>query len=164
MRTFFTGAISALMLGSVLMLSPGMSPAVAAEGKAAIDARLKLMKGDILKPYLAIKKYAKEGAGTAADVAKNAAMLSAAASKITALFPKGSGRGDFDDKTTRALPKIWQDWKGFEAAAARLGAEASKLAAVAASGDAAAIGAQFGMVGKNGCGGCHKPFRGAKVK
>ena len=30
---------------------------------------------------------------------------------------------------------------------------------VAAGGDKAAIAAQFGVMGKSGCGGCHKNFR-----
>ena len=43
-------------------------------------------------------------------------MLCAESSKkIPSLFPKGTGRGDFPDKTTRALPKIWEDMAGFQA-------------------------------------------------
>ncbi len=38
-------------------------------------------------------------------------------------------------------------------------AEAEKLMTVAAGGDKAAIAAQFGAMGKSGCGGCHKKFR-----
>ncbi len=164
MVKFTRTMVWALVLG-VIALSPLTSvPAVAAEGMTAIEMRIKFMKTDILKPFKAIKKFVKEGKGSAADVAENARKISAAAGKIAALFPKGTARGDFDEKTTRALPKIWQDWKGFEAAAVTLADESAKLAMVAAGGDAAAIGAQFGATGKMGCGGCHKPFRGAKVK
>lgn len=163
MRTFFMGAIAALAMGSVLTISQGISPAHA-DGHAVIEKRIAYMKNDILKPFLTIKGFVKDGKGSAADVAKAATALSAAAGGIVADYPKGSGRGDHDDKVTRALPKIWEDWAGFEKAAAALGAEAAKLASVAAGGDKDAIGAQFGMVGKNGCGGCHKPFRGEKVK
>ena len=42
--------------------------------------------------------------------------------------------------------------------------ESAKLAKVADGGDKDAIVKQIGMTGKIGCGGCHKPFRGAKVK
>jgi cytochrome c556 len=164
MRTLFMGAIAALVMGSVLMISQGTSPAVAADGKAVIEKRVKFMRTNILKPFLVIKGFVKDGKGTAADVAKAATALSAAAHGIAPGFPKGTARGDYDAKVTRALPSIWKDWEGFEKAAGVLAAESAKLAAVAAGGDAAAIAAQFGMTGKHGCGGCHKPFRGDKVK
>lgn len=163
MRTVVTSAIAALVMGSMLMISAGTGTAAAA-GKADIEKRVAFMKTDILKPFLVVKGFVKEGKGTAADVAKAATALSAAAGGISKGYPKGTARGDFDAKLTRALPKIWEDWNGFEAAAKRLAAESAKLATVAAGGDAGAIAAQFGMTGKNGCGGCHKPFRGEKVK
>lgn len=164
MRIIFTGAIAALAMGSVLMISQGISPATAADGTAVIEKRIGYMKKDILKPFLMIMGFVKDGKGSAADVAKAATALSAAAHGIAPLFPKGTGRGDHDAKVTRALPSIWKDWNGFENAGGVLAAEAAKLASVAAGGDAAAIAAQFGNTGKFGCGGCHKPFRGEKVK
>lgn len=164
MRTLFTAAIAALAMGSVLLISLATSPAMAADGKAAIEKRVKHMRTDILKPFLMIKGFVKDKKGTAADVAKAASALSAAAHGIVAGYPKGTARGDYDAKVTRALPAIWKDWAGFEKAAGVLAAEAAILAKVAAGGDAAAIAAQFGATGKHGCGGCHKPFRGDKVK
>jgi len=161
MRTL-TGTILAAF--ALVVIAAASSPVTAMSGKDAIDKRIAHMKKDILGPWKVIKKYAKEGEGTASNVAENALALAKAAGGITANFPKGTGRGDFDDKVTRALPKIWEDWKGFEAAADVLAAEATKLAAVADGGDKDAIVAQFGKTGKLGCGGCHKPFRGAKVK
>lgn len=157
-----TGTILAAF--AVAAISVAGSPATAMDGKDAIEKRVALMKGNILKPYLVIKKFVSDGAGTAGDVAESARKLSAAAKEITPLFPKGTSRGEFDEKMTRALPKIWEDWKTFEGTAAALGVEAAKLASVAEGGDKDAIAAQFGMIGKNGCGACHKPFRGAKVK
>ena len=157
-------AIVALSLGAVAMGSMNSGPVMATENQAAIEKRLKFYRNDILKPLLAIKKFVKEGEGTAAEVVTNARLIGAAAQNIKTLFPKGTSRGDFDAKITRALPKIWEDWKGFEAAARTLAAEAAKLASVAEKGDIFDIDNQFGALGKNGCGGCHKPFRGAKVK
>ena len=148
---------------AVFFLAAG-DPATAMSGKETIDKRKAFMKEKILKPYLVAKKFTKNGEGTAADVASAARALSAAAADITKYYPKGTGRGDFDDKVTRALPKIWEDWAEFQKAAGVLGAEAAKLASVADGGDKDAIAAQFGKTGKMGCGGCHKPFRGAKVK
>lgn len=161
MRTL-TGTILAAF--ALVVIAAAGSPVSAMSGKDAIDKRIAHMKKDILKPYLVAKKYAKEGEGTASSVATNARALAEAAAHITDNFPKGTARGDFDPKVTRALPKIWEDWKGFQAAAGTLGLEASKLAAVADGGNKDAIVAQFGKTAKLGCGGCHKPFRGAKVK
>lgn len=153
-----------VLLGAALMLSLAGTPAAAAEGKEAIEKRIALMKNGVLKNYLYAKNYAKEGKGTAAGVAEHALLLNEASKQVVALFPKGTGRGDFDDKTTRSLPKIWEDWDGFKKAAEGLTRESAKLAEVAAGGDKDAIAAQFAQTGKIGCGGCHKPFRGAKVK
>jgi cytochrome c556 len=164
MRTFFTAAIAALAMGSVLLISQGTGTAIAADGKAVIEKRVNHMRTDILKPFLVIKGFVKDGKGSAADVAKAATALSAAAHGITAGYPKGTARGDYDAKVTRALPAIWKDWAGFEKAAGVLAAEAAVLANVAAGGDAGEIAAQFGSTGKHGCGGCHTPFRGDKVK
>lgn len=118
----------------------------------------------ISKNWKPIKAYAKKGSGTPADVIKHATVINASSKKINALFPKGSGRGDFSDKETRALPAIWKDWKGFEKATSALDQESAKLIKIAGSGDKSAIAKQVGAMGKKGCGGCHKPFRGAKVK
>jgi cytochrome c556 len=161
------GKLTHFVAGAVILgaLIAGMSgPVVALEGVAAIEARVKFMKNDILGPFKVIKGYVKKGMGSAADVAAAARKINAVATKIPGLFPKGTSRGEFDAKTTRALPKIWQDWKGFEAAAGVLAKESMTLAKTADGGDKAAIGKQFGMMGKMGCGGCHKPFRGAKEK
>lgn len=138
--------------------------ASAADGKEAIEKRVSLMKNGILKNYLYAKNFVNDGKGTAPGVFAHAHLLNDAVKQIVALFPKGTGRGDYDDKITRALPKIWEDWDGFKKAADALEHESAKLAEVAAAGDKDAIAAQFGQVGKIGCGGCHKSYRGAEVK
>jgi cytochrome c556 len=153
-----------VLMGAALTVSVASTTAVAADGKATIEKRIALMKSGVLKNYLYAKKFVKDGKGTPAGVAAHAHLLNDASTQIVAMFPKGTGRGDFDDKTTRALPKIWEDWDGFKKAAEALTRESAKLAEVAAGGDKDAIAAQFGQTGKLGCGGCHKPFRGAKVK
>lgn len=153
--------LSAVAIVGLLMLS---TPSSAASGEAAIEARIDLMRKDVLQNWKPITAYAKEGKGSPADVARRAKALSAAAAKIPALFPRGTARGDFPDKVTRALPAIWRDWAGFEKATKALVDESAKLSKIAGGGDKSAIIMQIGMTGKNGCGGCHKPFRGAKVK
>jgi len=49
-------------------------------------------------------------------------------------------------------------------AAGVLAAESTKLAAAAKAGDKDAIAKAAGDVGKLGCGGCHKTYRGDKPK
>ena len=88
-------------------------------------------------------------------VAAHANSINALSKTVTAAFPKGTDNGSYK---TAALPKIWEDWAGFEKAAQALDAASANLASVAASGDKQKIAAAFGDLGK-ACGGCHKPYR-----
>lgn len=155
-----TGFVGAAAVAAVLMMPAGSPDAAGAE--AIIKDRKAVMK-EISKNWKPVKAYAK-GKGTPADVAKHAAAIEAAAKKIPALFPKGSGRPNYPDDVTRALPSIWNDWKGFEKVSKVMVEESAKLVKVAKAGNKEAIVQQIGLTGKLGCGACHKPFRGAKVK
>lgn len=73
---------------------------------------------------------------------------------LQALYPAGSGTG-----ATRALPTIWTDPAGFEAARNTIVAALGTLRTAAASGDLAATQAAFGQVGA-ACAACHRAFRG----
>lgn len=151
-------------LGVLVVAFFAVTGTASAVDMSIIDKRKDVMKNVVLKNFKVIKGYVKKGQGSAADVARAASALAAVAPKIPALFPKGTGRPSVDAKKTRAKADIWQDWKKFEAASKTLETEAAKLASVAAGGDKDAINAQFVVTGKKGCGGCHKPFRGPKVK
>ncbi len=59
---------------------------------------------------------------------------------------------------TRATEEIWKNWDKFVAAAAAHKKESAALAALALSGDSAAIRAQMKKVGDS-CGRCHFSFR-----
>lgn len=140
------------------VLAGGVAPATLADGsvQGAIDFRESVMttfkwymgpmgamaKGKI--PFdVALFRSRAEGLAIATrlDVAEG--------------FPQGSiGESE-------ARPEIWQDWDGFKAAYETLRNEAEKLQQVAATGDEAAIKAQFAETGKQ-CGGCHKKFREKK--
>ena len=69
------------------------------------------------------------------------------------MFPAGSDKGE-----TKALPAIWTDMPGFQAASKAADAAYDKLAVAAGSGDLAAVTAAFGDTGK-ACGACHDKFR-----
>jgi cytochrome c556 len=95
--------------------------------------------------------------GTNRPVMVGAAQTMATTAREQAkLCPAGSGPGA--GVKTDALPAIWSDRATFDAAMNRLIAESTKLAAVAGSGDAAAITAQLKATGAT-CAACHKQFR-----
>jgi cytochrome c556 len=131
---------------------------------AVIKQRIELMRKDVLGNFKVVKAYVKDGKGSMADIETAAKGIQAAAGKIPALFPKGTGRPDVDDKTTRSLAKIWDDWGTFEKAAQAMGAHAGHIAMYAAQENADEVKKHFGLMGKEGCGACHKPFRGPKAE
>jgi len=122
-----------------------------------IKERRALMKdnGGNLKGIIG---YLKKGMGTPADVARRAEAIAANAAKMPTLFPKGTSLADGVGETG-AKPAIWEDKAKFDAAAGTLKKLASALAATARTGDKKAIAMAISTVGKQGCGGCHKPFR-----
>ncbi len=101
--------------------------------------------------------------GNNIDMELRAQAIGGQAARLMRFFPKGTSLADGVGKT-RAKAAIWTDWAGFEAAAAKLGRLAGALETAAASGDKAKIGAALTALGKQGCGGCHKSFRGKKQK
>ncbi len=107
----------------------------------------------------AIKAFALEGKGTAADIARRAGEIGAIAAKIPGMFPDGTEMNGAEDSKYRAKPEIWLDWENFKKSAAKLESESKALAAAAGTGDRQAVAAAFKSLGKNGCSGCHKEFR-----
>ncbi len=69
------------------------------------------------------------------------------------LFPEGTETGE-----TNALPKLWEDKAGFEAALRDSIAAADDMIAAAETGDMPTIIGALQALGKT-CGGCHKPYR-----
>ena len=65
MRKPITIISAALVLGAISLGLMNSGIVLAASGKEAIDERVAFMRNNILKPYLAIKKFAKEDLGTA---------------------------------------------------------------------------------------------------
>jgi cytochrome c556 len=90
--------------------------------------------------------------GPTAPAVEQAAKLKTLGAAFIKLFPAGS------DKDTKALPAVWTDWAGFQAANNAAEATFDKLAVAAGSGDMAALTAAFADTGK-ACGACHDKFR-----
>jgi cytochrome c556 len=91
--------------------------------------------------------------GNVAPVVQHAAKLKELELAFVKMFPAGSDKGE-----TKALPVIWTDMAGFQAASKNADAAFDKLAVAAGSGDLAAVTAAFGEAGKT-CGACHDKFR-----
>ena len=98
-----------------------------------------------------------EGRGSADKAAAAAAAIADTAPTLPSLFPAGSGMDALEESESKEI--IWEEWDEFVAAAERLGEKAAALQAALSAGDESGIGAAFGDLGKNGCGGCHRKFR-----
>jgi len=144
-RNIFVAGIAVAVIGA------GVAATQPAYADAVKDRRA-LMKSQS-KAGKALKKAAK--AGDTAAAKKQAMILVGTADRLLGLFPKGTDRGMLGAKATRAKPEIWKDWDTFKKKAGALKSVAMKVAA----GDLAAAK----KIGK-ACGGCHKLFRGKKVK
>jgi cytochrome c556 len=149
-RIGFAAAAVALAVGF------GAVGVVAQDKEAQIQTRRDTMKRQG-KDFKAIQDYVK-GEGDQAGAEKAIADLQSIAPKIVSLFPVGTGMDAFPGKTG-AKPEIWKEWDKFKTIPATLEGLEEKLAAAIKSGDKAAVGAQLGDTGKNGCGACHTPYR-----
>ncbi|HEV8028886.1 MAG TPA: cytochrome c [Stellaceae bacterium] len=138
------------------VIGAGAISGFAEDKEAVIKERRDAMKrqGDDLK---AISEYAKGDGDQATATAKINDLLTLNP-KIVDLFVPGTGMDAFPGKTG-AKPEIWKEWDKFKTLPAGLKTEEEKLAAAIKSGDKGAVGAQLAETGKNGCGGCHTPYR-----
>jgi cytochrome c556 len=91
--------------------------------------------------------------GDVKTVVASAAKLKQLENAFEKMFPAGSDKGE-----TKALPTVWSDSAGFQAASKAADAAYDKLAVAAGSGDLAAVTAAFGDTGK-ACGACHDKYR-----
>lgn len=145
------GTALALVFGAAVVAHASSQDDTIKQRQAAMKDIGAQMK--IIKNYLG-------GDGTSADVAASAAKINAHAKTTGGLFPPNTAPGASGVSVeTEALPKIWEDPEGFAKAFSVLEAESAKLEEVAATDDPEAIGTQFGAMGKNACGGCHKVYR-----
>ena len=88
-----------------------------------------------------------------------AATVNTLATGLPTWFPRGRGREA--RPKSEAKPAIWTDAAAFQAAAANLQVQASKLNQVAMGGDMGAVKAQFRSTGA-ACKACHDKFRQEK--
>lgn len=127
-------------------------------GRKAADQRHENFE-QLGKTFKILKDELANDAPDKATLIKASASVKDRSLKLPHWFPKGSGK-EVQPKS-EALPGIWTDPAGFNAAATKLQVEAGKLATVAASGNVEATRAQFQTTGQ-ACGGCHKVYREKK--
>lgn len=92
------------------------------------------------------------------EVAKAAAAIATVAnSGLGALYAPGTDR-DVGGEKTRLKPEFFQEPEKVREIAVNFNTQANEMAKVAATGDAKAIGAQFGKLGE-ACKACHDRYR-----
>jgi cytochrome c556 len=147
---------SAVLLTSVFATSAwGTTPTPTPQ--QVVDSRIEDMK------KLGGNVKAASQAATPAEAKAKIAEAIAFSQSIVSRFPKGTGIGDTGVTKSRALQDIWTKPAEFKAAADALTAILKDVDAALGTGDKAKIDAAFAKVGKDGCGGCHKPFRGPEI-
>ncbi len=132
---------------------------VLADGHMAVIKERKALMKTVGKSNKVIKKY-KKGKASADEAIKAARALRKAinASLDKALYPKGSTRPDVAAKKTRAKAKLLAEWDGYVKAGKKTAKRATEFIKLVKAGDAGAKKVKLS------CGGCHKPYRGKKVK
>lgn len=141
-KTLMVAVVGALVAGgATLALAQGDVIKQRQENRKETAAAMRSIKGVI------------DSKGDVKTVVEAAAKMKALENAFDKMFPPGSDKGD-----TKALPTVWTDMAGFEAASKNADAAYDKLAMAAGSGDLAAVTAAFDATGK-ACGACHTKYR-----
>ena len=133
-------AAGAMVGGATIALAQADVVKERQENRKQAGAAMRAIKGII------------DAKGATAGAVEQAAKLKTLEAAFVKMFPAGS------DKDTKALPVVWTDWAGFQAASKNADAAFDKLAVAAGSGNMEALTAAFGDAGK-ACGACHDKFR-----
>ena len=134
-------AAGAMVSGATIALAQADVIKERQENRKQTAATMRAIKGII------------DAKGPTAGAVAEAAKLKTLEAAFVKLFPAGSDKGE-----TKALPTVWSDMAGFQAASKNADAAFDKLLVAAGSGDMAALTAAFADTGK-ACGACHDKFR-----
>jgi cytochrome c556 len=137
------GALAAgtMVGGATIAMAQGDVIAQRKDNRKQAAAAMRAIKGIV------------DSKGPTAGAVEQAAKLKTLEAAFVKMFPAGSDKGE-----TRALPVIWTDWAGFQAASKASDAAYDKLAVAAGSGNAEALATAFADTGKT-CGACHQKFQ-----
>ncbi len=128
----------------------------AAQKEGLVKDRIDFMKAQAADNK-AINDYAK-GMATKEQATTAINDLITRSTKIAAMFPAGTSSKDLPGKSN-AKPEIWSDFDRFAGIAKVLHDTAMKEAELIKTGSPEDVGKAQADLGKNGCGGCHGPFR-----
>jgi cytochrome c556 len=148
--------VAAVAAAGIAALATGV---VAQDKAAAVKARQDFMKAQAADTK-AINDYAK-GMASKADAEKAIADLQARNGKILALFVPGTSMSDMPG-VSYLKPAAFTEKDKLAEAVANLKTLEDKTAGVIKTGTPADVAAAAGDLGKNGCGGCHTPYRERK--
>ncbi len=128
----------------------------------AIKDRIANFK-EIGTAFKAIRDELKASSPSMPTLQNAARRIESYGSKIPTWFPPGTGREAQSENVpkeekTHAKPEVWTQRADFEETHRKFLAEAKKMNAVAQTGDAAAVAAQFKALGE-GCKNCHQTFK-----
>ena len=141
-KTLMVAVVGALVAGgATLALAQADVIKERQENRKQVAAAMRTVKGVV------------ESKGDTKAVVEAAAKMKTLENAFVKLFPPGSDKGD-----TKALPTVWSDTAGFQAASKNAEAAYDKLAVAAGSGDLAAVKEAFDNTGK-ACGACHTKYR-----
>jgi cytochrome c556 len=138
----------------------GASAGWAQDANTTVNQRQDHMKAQS-KALGAVKAYV-EGKGDLDAARAGGAELVSLTANIPVLFPQQTGMAEYPGKSY-AKPDIWAQWDKFNEAAQQAHARVVALNAALLSGDKQAVTAAYQAVGKEGCTGCHTPFRQPKT-
>jgi cytochrome c556 len=147
------------------LISALVALSVGAGAGYALEAFAQAKPDVLVKQRQAVMTLQGKYFGPMAAMAQGKAPYNAATVQRNAGFLDNLSRmawDGFDASTkgekSRALPAVFENKAKFDEAGARLENESSRLVAVSAKGDEAAVKAQILTVGKT-CGACHQDFR-----
>jgi len=126
---------------------------------AAVITERRMAMRELSGSMKKIVGYMKKNGGGPADVKAAAMKIEEIAKVIPGLFPAGTGMAAYEG-ATGAKPEVFSDAAGFEKVSMTMASLAADLAKAAGDGASKSdLGAKFGMIGKQGCGGCHRTYR-----
>ena len=150
-RLLCSAVVAALLAPAVFLVDAGASEPSAKELMHARHEHYEEL-GDAFK---VVRDQSKASKPDMAAIKTAAKFVGEAAAEQAKWFPAGTGP---ETGKTQALAEIWAKPEEFKAAMKKFSDAAPKLTAAANAGDANAVKAAFGDVGK-ACKGCHEQFR-----
>jgi cytochrome c556 len=155
-----SGIRVAAMAAALGVVVAGAGVTWAQDAATVITQRQDVMKAQG-KAFGAVRAFTEDKGDLAAAKAGGAELVKITPT-IATLFPQKTSTTDFPGKSY-AKPEIWAQWDKFNEAVKVANEKAIALNTALQGGDKAAIKAAFDAMGKDGCGGCHTPFRERKT-